>query len=237
MIDNMISRMIMMLFAFTLVFAGDHAICLSNDEQLTADGQYLFLVNDGEITILTYYGHEAIVSIPEQINGIPVTKIGKDAFSYLDTIWRVIVPENVNEIQDEAFEGSSLKDIILPESLTTIGDSVFAESDICSVYIPKSVTNIGRACFYECSYLSAVYVEGSIKTIPEYCFFECVNLKTVYLDNDIHEILENAFYFCIQLSEINVPDHLIFVDAGNFGNSKVFHQFSDYMPWDQWDEE
>jgi hypothetical protein len=58
---------------------------------------------DGQLTITRYTGSEKDVCIPERINGLPVTSIGKGAFSG-NQLTSVTIPNSVTSIGKWAFD-------------------------------------------------------------------------------------------------------------------------------------
>ena len=78
---------------------------------------------NGEITITGYSGKNMDLVIPKTIEGYPVTRIGKSAFSEHEYLNSVIIPDGVVAIDEKAFyECIELTRVELPESLVTIGD-------------------------------------------------------------------------------------------------------------------
>ena len=66
------------------------------------------------------------IIIPAEINGIPVTRIGDEAFSYCPDLLRITIPNGVIRIGDQAFKGcTNLILITLPASVEKIGEDVF----------------------------------------------------------------------------------------------------------------
>jgi hypothetical protein len=68
--------------------------------------------------------HEVV--IPEKIDGMPVTEIGKNAFEGYNEFTSIIIPNSVTTIGESAFKRcSKLATITIPNSVTDIGDSAF----------------------------------------------------------------------------------------------------------------
>ena len=90
-----ISFVIVLLLVFSL-------LPLCHVQANSSDFTYI-LVND-EITITG--GGIAVdraLVIPDMIDGYPVCRIGKEAFAYVTSFERVVLPEGVREIGDGAF--------------------------------------------------------------------------------------------------------------------------------------
>src|SRR6266436_2482748 len=97
--------------------------------------QFNYTTNNGAITITGYTGPGGVVTIPDTINGYPVTSIGDAAFYY----------------------GSTVTSVTIPTSVTSIGGSAFFFcTSLTSVTIPNSVTSIGNDTFYYCTNLTSV---------------------------------------------------------------------------------
>jgi hypothetical protein len=101
---------------------------------------YICTTTNGTITITGYIGPGGDVTIPDTINGLPVTSIGDDAFAGCTSLTNVTIPNNVTSIGVYAFYGCT---------------SLF------SVTIPNSVTNIGNMAFSSCTSLTGVYFQGN----------------------------------------------------------------------------
>jgi hypothetical protein len=86
-----------------IVFA--FSLCL-----LSAQAQFDYTTNNGTVTITSYTGPGGSVTIPDTINGLPVTSIGDYAF-----YWRTSL-------------GVTLTSITIPGSVTSIGVYTFAQN-------------------------------------------------------------------------------------------------------------
>lgn len=74
--------------------------------KIPAEGTVHYIVENGTITKLeNWTGSELI--IPEKINGVTITGIGKEAFAGRASIKTVYIPKTVTEIGDKAFSGCS----------------------------------------------------------------------------------------------------------------------------------
>jgi hypothetical protein len=99
--------------------------------------QFDYLTGNGAVTITAYTGSEINVTIPFQINGLPVTAIG-----------------------DSAFRASRSLTVNIPDTITSIGDLTFFYSALTNIAIPSSVTNIGSSAFGSCFGLRAIIVDA-----------------------------------------------------------------------------
>jgi hypothetical protein len=131
------------------------------------------IINGNAITITAYSGQAGSeVSIPNNMNGVPVTTIGNSVFAYCTSLTRIIVPSSVTEIGDNAFFGCTrLSSITIPSSVASIGANTFQWCDsLTSITIPNSVTSIGGFAFFGCTSLSEVYFTGNAPSVGSYLF-------------------------------------------------------------------
>jgi hypothetical protein len=89
----------------------------------TPDGNFLYSISDGNVTIRGYTGSAASVLIPTQIDSLPVTTINGGAF-YGNQLTSVTIPNSVTEIGDGAFLYTQLTSVTIGAGVT-IGTYAF----------------------------------------------------------------------------------------------------------------
>jgi hypothetical protein len=108
------------------------------------DGLFEYSIQSDEVYIdYVNYSMEAI-DIPSQLGGLPVTRIG-----------------------EEAFYQNACISITLPNTLTTLGDHAFYRChQIKQITLPAETVSIGSNPFFRCSALESIHVESRN---PNYC--------------------------------------------------------------------
>lgn len=149
------------------------------------------------IKITGYNGNESVVTIPETINGKPVTVLGEDSF----------------------YQKTEMTEIHLPSGIETIEKGAFYRCyALMSITIPETVTQIGTDTFFRCSSLQniTVYTENS-----NYCDIDGVlfnkdkteliaypegKAEMQYtLPNSVTKIDDSAFGYKTNLKIIGIP--------------------------------
>ena len=185
-------------------------------------GDYSYILrDDGTAEITGYSGEEQTVNVPRQLDGRPVSAIGKGAFSECFPTERIVIPEGIVEIGDKAFFWcQELSEVVLPDGLVSIGDCAFVMCwQLEKINIPDSVTSIGANPF------ARVDAMPQIAMSPDHPMFELVDgvlfdkpgkRLIAYLPSSAAEsyaipegtevIGDNAFLMASNLREVTVPD-------------------------------
>ena len=110
-------------------------------------------------------------------------------------IKNVIIPENVIEIGDYAFNSCKyITGLVLEDGVTTIGTRAFYNcAAITNVTVPDSVTSIGAYAFSGCKALTEAALGNGCATIPESCFANCTVLEKLVIPDSVKTIEANAF--------------------------------------------
>ena len=158
------------------------------------------------VKIVSWEGDEETVQIPDKIQGVPVTFIGK-----------------------ETFKGRSMKKVMLPATLKRIGSNAFAECrNLQEIEFPEGLEQIGKQAFFQCKALKKVTLPASLKRLrmsafhaagiqeltircvdldaEDMVFALCQNLKKVELPYGMKVILYGMFMNCSGLKEIDIPE-------------------------------
>jgi hypothetical protein len=172
--------------------AGCNIENVSESAEVTYDFSYK--VNNGEITITSYgrWGKEDAekITIPRQIDGIPVTAIGEKVF-YQKKLTGVTIPDSVTTIGASAFYNNKLTSVTIPDSVTSIGEWSFSNNQLISATIGNGVTVIGEQAFSN-NQLTSVIIGNGVETIGERAF-SSNQLTSVIIGNGVETIGNYAF--------------------------------------------
>jgi len=107
-------------------------------------GDWTYSVENNRATINRYTGAGGAVTIPSEVNGIPVVSVGNESWASIvgpygnNTITSLNIPMGVTEILPYAFWGLfGLNSVIIPSSVMSIGENAFQRcSSLTSVTMP-----------------------------------------------------------------------------------------------------
>lgn len=136
--------------------------------------QFNYITVDDTITITGYTGPGGAVVIPATVNGLPVTRIGEQAFFGKSGMTSLTIPKSVGSIGERAFYGCTgltgitvdplnssfvgLEGVLFDKGLTLLRQ--YPEGKAGSYMIPHGVTTIGADAFADCTGLTGLYFRG-----------------------------------------------------------------------------
>ena len=171
--------------------------------------EYEYRINDDRtVTITKYNGTEKNLVIPDTIDGYPVYAIGEGAFQENQTLKTVVVPEGVEDIQNEAFVYcTALEKVVLPNTVGNIGIAAFAYCESLQEFnIPVDVWYLPEKAFTGCTSLTKVEIPDNVYEIGAYAFYGCTSLETVIFPKDMLMIGDNAFAYCDKIKSLQLPE-------------------------------
>ena len=119
--------------------------------------------------------------IPEFIDDKPVRKIAKDAF-----------------------RESALEKICLPDSLTTIEDDAFEGSKIKNITFGKGLVNINTHAFFDCTKLEEVEFNDGLMYIGPRAFYGCMALNSFILPDSVRYVGKDVIDYCPAIKKIHL---------------------------------
>ncbi|MDO5559533.1 MAG: leucine-rich repeat protein [Oscillospiraceae bacterium] len=152
------------------------------------------------------------VKIPDEIDGVKVTRIQEYAFSDCSSLKSVYIPRSVHSIKAGAFAGCvSLESINLPQGIRYIDCYTFYNcTSLTGISIPDSVAIIDDMSFYGCFSLKKITIPDSVTYIGSLAFAQDDADKSSLTDLKLSENLvyigSSAFADCKKLTDIKIPD-------------------------------
>ena len=162
--------------------------------------------------------HDSEIIIPATHKGLPVTRIGEYAFSGINFIVSITIPDSVLIIDDGAFAACRvLEKITIGNSVTDIGENAFRYCDALeSIVLPNSTTKIGGAAFYYCTALKSIKIPEGIETIEMGAFANCTALEEVIIPKGVKTIEAWTFQSCTSLKSVEIPDTVTYIGETAF---------------------
>ena len=216
----------LLIFMLPVLCFAEEGSAEEEKETLTSGDWEYRLNDDGTATISRWIGEKGTLEdkqtleIPEELDGLAVTRIGEYAFDNCYNLTEIIIPESVTEIGNRAFCGSGLTSITIPKSVTKIGEWPF---DTCT-YLANITVEPENESFsaednvlfenrsktlicYPSGLTGTTYAvpEGTAK-IGDYAFTYCSDLTGISIPDSVTEIGEGGFYSCHNLTDLVIPD-------------------------------
>lgn len=183
-------------------------------------------------TIKKYNGNDAVVNIPSEINGTPVTTIGNAAFRD-SSVTSVTIPASVTEIGANAFAGCTNL-----TSVTYGGDWSNLTIQSGNPAVEDAAKDAANEQLFDFKFIlnnTAVIVirykgtaadvtipsryQGKpVTVIDPTAFYNNSAVTSVTIPDSVTAIPDYAFGFCSQLTNISIPNSVTFIGFSAFNS-------------------
>lgn len=190
-----------------------------------------YTMKQQEVTILRCFGSEPSLSLPDEIDGFPVTCLGPACFAEGTTL-----TEHANSLHlvnrippDEppATGSKTLKRLTLPAPLRQIAPRSLAGcSALLRLELPPNVELLGAHAFDHCRALSRILLPSGLSMLPDYAFADCRSLESLTIPPSVTAIGSQCFYNCTSLQSMELPHALQTIGSGIFMNCSRLHALS-----------
>lgn len=166
-------------------------------ELKTTDDRFSYYETD-DYAVITGCKLSGNVTIPETINGKPVTVIDDGVFSD-SYIYNVNIPDTVKYIGDNAFKKCKLESLELPDSLEYIGESAFANNSIAGkITMPKNVKYIGANAF-SWNKITQITLNDGLGVIGDEAF-DYNDIESLIIPNSVYSYGKNLVRFAYEIT-------------------------------------
>ena len=182
-------------------------------------------------TIKKYNGNDAVVNIPSEINGTPVTTIGNAAFRD-SSVTSVTIPASVTEIGANAFAGCTNL-----TSVTYGGDWSNLTIQSGNPAVEDAAKDAANEQLFDFKFIlnnTAVIVirykgtaadvtipsryKGKPVTAIDHVAFHDSAVTSVTIPDSVTAIPDDAFSHCSQLTNISIPNSVTFIGFSAFNS-------------------
>ncbi len=162
------------------------AFALEDEEDKITDTKKAYVFGDfiyrhttqGNICIHKYMGKEKSVTVPETIDGKPVTVIGHNAFCPTESYTNYY-----NNMEYSNPDSVNIESVKLPDSIESIGESAFMGcKNLKNINTPENLSDIEYKAFWGCSSLEKLEFSNQISSI-EGCVFSGTKIKNLTISS------------------------------------------------------
>ncbi|MBR2284054.1 MAG: leucine-rich repeat protein [Ruminococcus sp.] len=216
---------------FTDITASDET-AQTEDAGYIVSGDYSYsYTTEGNIRIEACTSAESKLTVPDTIDGLPVTELGKSALSDIPAV-SVALPATIEYISaDNPFiQCESLQEITVDpanEYYTADAGVLFSKDKtllLCypqakngiSYVIPEGVEQVGTAAFYN-SVLSGITFPSTLSSLGRHSLSYCGHLTTADLSGTKLSLIDiMAFTMDTALNSVKLPETLYEIGGGAF---------------------
>lgn len=175
----------------------------------TADGIYYEILDNQAIQITGSKDTLSELVVPNEIDGLPVTKIKDYAFVNHTRLRSVSISESVQEIGSYAFvDCSRLETITVPDTLQDVGWGIFSHTPWLNAQTDPYVI-IGNQILIAYKGTSEdVVIPDGVRIIAGFTFENDMTIQSVQLPDSLISLNAYAFAGCRNLQELQLPEQL-----------------------------
>lgn len=128
-----------------------------------------------------------------------------------------------NNVIGESFlyNMTQIQELKLPQNITEIDKNAFSKTNIQSIILPERLERIGFFAFEGCESLSKVSFNPNLKEIKSCAFQYCINLNSISLPTSLETIGNSAFLGCGNLTEVKIPESIRSIGDGAFSGCNL----------------
>ena len=240
-----IISIIVLILCVCLTFSGCESLTLLFGD---TDASIEYKIENGEAIVKSVPNKSTVkkIVIPDEYEGVPVTKISDFAATNLEYVTEFTIGKNVKEIGVWALENNQhitaydvddnneylcdIDGVIYTKDMKTLlfypiaKDLIDAKDNdgndikISKYTIPDGVEAIRSKAFYKCGYLAEINIPDSVKRIEEKTFFRCEKIGEIKLPQALEFIGKDAFSYCYGLTVLDIPSNVKQIDEYAFYN-------------------
>jgi hypothetical protein len=181
--------------------------------------QFDWIINaDNTITIIRNTEYVINLTIPDTIDGLPVTGIADYAFSLSPVVGEITIPASVTNIGLQTFGGACAATGIAVDTNNPVYSSLAGalfnkdqtvlihrlQSQTGAYVIPDTVTNVADYAFAGCSGLTNITIPDGVSCLGNSALYGCSGLTNITFPASIITLGTNVFANCTHLIGITV---------------------------------
>ena len=230
------TKLLAVLTAALLILALFPLQALAANQRGEQDGLQYTVTTINRVKIEGYTGAGGAVTIPDTIEGFPVTEL----HFRNDNITSLTVGANMLDLQLSPLQSwtklsairvspaskkfASIAGVLFNKAKTTL--LIYPRGSTQKSYTaPRGVKTIGSMAFYGCKYLESVALPEGVREIGDSAFSGS-GLKSIRLPDSLKTIGPWAFGGCSRLQKIDIPKNVQTINTSAFWDMPALKQFA-----------
>ena len=193
----------------------------------TVSGGQISVSADGVVTSSSTAVTEVV--IPEKVGNVTVTAIGKNAFKSRSKLTRVVIPDSVQTVGEDAFNScGALEDVTLPAGVAldtnafawcrSVNHVKFTGTGAMSDFTDSYTwTPWYSGCYYNDHDLE-IEIQSGVTSIGAHTFHSCGRLTVATVPDTVKTIGASAFESCGKLADLSFVEYADEIGAYAFKN-------------------
>lgn len=184
---------------------------------------------DKTVVIRDFEGWGEHLTVPDTLDGLPVSACGKEAF-YHKAVGDIVLQEGMKELRGRSFYQAQMESVELPDDLAEVGKEAFRGcKNLTLLDLPSKLQSVGSNAFYKTPWFASllpdeqgllivantlldgtaaqgtVQIPADVLCIAQAAFQKNKTIKGVEIPETVTAIPGNAFAQCSSLAAIAIP--------------------------------
>lgn len=205
---------ILVLIIITVSFSS----CGSNK---TSDTKLNYEIANNEATITGYKDStlRTEIAVPDEIEGVPVTKIADFSLFNAESLQTIYIGKNVKEIGTWSMTNNQgLKQFVVDEQnqyFCSVDGVLFSKDMTTLIYYPPA-KNIEFNKYGEAQNKAQYDIPAGVETIRSKAFYKCYYVEHITMPDTVTSIEEKAFHRTSALENFNLSQSIEFIGKDAF---------------------
>lgn len=217
---------VLCLITVALLFAGCSA---STDQKL----EYEIVDDHVVITKYTDSTERTEISVPDEIEGLPVTEIADFSLFNAESLKKITIGKNVETIGEWSMTNNQhLSEFVVDEQnpyFCSVDGVLYSKDKKTIIYFPPA-KDIEFNKYGDAQNKTTYSILDGVETIRSKAFYKCYYVEDITIPSTVKRIEEKAFHRTAALNKIDLPEGLEYIGKDAFAYSFSENYKSDGRP-------
>lgn len=203
---------VLCLITVALLFAGCSA---STDQKL----EYEIVDDHVVITKYTDSTERTEISVPDEIEGLPVTEIADFSLFNAESLKKITIGKNVETIGEWSMTNNQhLSEFVVDEQnpyFCSVDGVLYSKDKKTIIYFPPA-KDIEFNKYGDAQNKTTYSIPDGVETIRSKAFYKCYYVEDITIPSTVKRIEEKAFHRTAALNKIDLPEGLEYIGKDAF---------------------
>lgn len=184
--------------------------------------KFKYVVENNEVVVTKYTDstERLVVEVPDEIDGMPVTKIADFSLFNAESLETIKIGKNVKEIGPWSMTNNyHLKEFVVDEAnpyFCSVDGVLFSKDMKTIIYFPPGKGINGYDGYGTATNFTTYAIPDGVEVVGTKCFYKCYYIEDITIPSSVKRIEEKAFHRVSKLNKLELPEGLEFIGKDAF---------------------